>query len=210
MRYQIRWLAALGLVAVAGCATCQPCKAIEPSPQSPRATPQRDDAAPPPPRAPRFDPPPPEDELPPLPVPTQPPAERKKSGKIVRTTRTETEGEATYIEVNAPNASINVNSPGASAPAASAAPQQYPLIPVPVPDSMIAAAARRVGGGLYYAFTGNCPPAKAPRYEMAVPVQAVQYQPVMMQAVPVQAPAPAAAPVPMAAPQAPRKGWWHR
>jgi hypothetical protein len=225
---KIRWLAALGLASVAGCATCRECGAVEPRPTA-QASAQADDAATPPPKAPRFTAPPAEEDLPPLPVPTPPaPETRKKSGRIVRTTRTEVEGEATIIEQHAPG-TIIVGSPGANAPAAAPVvaavqPQSYPVLPVPVPDSLILAAARRVGGGLYYAVTGQCPPPRAQRYEAVVPVTEVRYQrvPLSVQAAPVPAaapvvfaapsPPPAAAPQPQAfvapSPQAPHKKWF--
>jgi hypothetical protein len=228
---KIRWLAALGLVTIGGCATCQTCRAISPTAQ---ASPQVDrHDAPVPPRMPT----PPDDEdlppLPPLPVPSPgpraepeptPAPQPRKTGRV--TTTREVEGAAVVIEQHAPG-TIIVNSPGAtpSAPAAmaAAAPQAYPLIPGPVPDSLIFAAARRIGGGIYYAATGKCPPPRQPALQAMVPVTTYQAVPVQMAApapapvqyvaVPVaaQAPAPAAVqPAAMASPQAPRKGWFHR
>lgn len=217
---RLKWLIAAGLVTVGGCATCQECRSIEPTPQH---------AAPPPPRAPE---PVPEEELPPLPVPTPTtPQPRKETGRIVRTTRTETEGASVYVEVNAPG-SVVVGSPGASAGAplvatsatvpTTAQAQAYPLIPVPVPDSMILAAARRVGRAAYVLATGDCPPPRAQRFEALMPVQETRYArvpvamaPMSMQMVPTTyaAPMPVAAPQPqaMATPQAPHKwGWFGR
>lgn len=219
---RIRWLLALGLTCIGGCATCQPCQAwVLPSAQ---ASPQ-DDRAPAPPPVPRYTAPPAEEDLPPLPVPTPP----RETGKIVKTTRTETSGAANYIEVNAPG-TVVIGSPGATVPGAvaAAAPAQaqaYPIVPVPVPDSLIMAAARRVGGGLYYTLTGNCPPPRAPKLQAVVPVTTTSYQMVPVQTMamaPAQAMVPMAAPAPVQvqaapyvapvapSPQAPHKRWFGR
>lgn len=218
---RVRLFAAAVLMGVGGCATCQTCRAIEPSAQT--------DAAPPPPRVPRFVAPEedePEQELPPLPVP------RPGTGRVTKTTETttrrEVEGQSIVVEQHAAGV-IVIGSSGmavptvAGRPAAFTAPPvepgaTYPIIPGPVPDSLIVAAARRVAKATYVLVTGECPPPRAPKLYAAVPTTAYQMVPVTMAPAPAQAPAvvyqaaPALAPAPavVASPQAPRKHWFSR
>lgn len=246
IRAALRCLIPLAVAALAvlvfGCTTCQPCRADDKAPPPPAAPGKVSDSfATPADDEPEAD----AGETPPIPAPVAPkpvkPASRKSR---VRTTR-EVEGAAVVIEQSAPGTIIlgdatnpvpqqlpapsSYPAPAAlAAPAVMAAAPAYPLIPGPVPDSLIYAAAKRIGGGLYYAVTGKCPPPKlaavqpttfatAPASAVIpvthmVPVQHVvtSYQPVTSYAaVPMAAPVqpasyvPQQAPQPQAAPQPP-------
>lgn len=248
---RLRHMIALGLIATGGCAAnCQTCRAVVPTAQSEaQPTPQAqteppdDDRAPLPPLPPRAPAPAPqrdvepEPELPPLPVPTPP--RTQGSGRVRKTTTREVEGAAVVVEQHAPGV-IVIGSTGipvapvptamvapVQAPAPAAAPivAQAPIIPIPIPDSLIVAAGRRLAGAAYYAVTGNCPPPRSPRFMavapvptqtvttqlqyVAVPTQVQAVAPAPVQYVAMPAPAPALAPV-AATPQAPRKGWFGR
>lgn len=205
---RLRYMLAFGLIGVAGCATCQPCRAwVVPSSQ--------DDRAPLPPLPPRFATPPEEEqELPPLPVPSP------GTGRVRKTTTTETtrevEGASIVVEQHAAG-TVVIGSSGMALPAVAQAPQPQmaPVIPLPVPDSLILAAARRVGKAGYVLVTGQCPP---PRAQQAyVPVQMVQAQQAPAPVQYVMVPQPAAAQQqfvmpagPTPTPQAARKHWFGR
>lgn len=116
------------------------------------------------------------------------------------------------IYLNSPGAQPPVQAPAqaavvAQAPLVAAAPVATPIIPGPFTDAQVFGIARRIGGGLYYAATGKCPPLKAKAaavQTVAVPavttayVQQTSYALVpqtTLAAVPVQT----VAPVPVAA-----------
>lgn len=143
----------------------------------------------------------------PNPEPGTPPAPTKVPGKSRLTTTSESEG---GLIINSNSGVIYLNSPGAQPPALASAPvptvAAYPLIPGPLTDQQYLSLAKRIGGGLYYAVTGNCPgkakAAASPQMYAMVPTQAVQAVPVQM----AQAPAPppvAAAPMYVMPPQSP-------
>jgi len=245
IRAALRCLIPLAVAALAvlvfGCTTCQTCRADDKAPPPPAAPGKVSDSF----ATPADDEPADEAETPPIPAPVAPKAKKPR----VRLTKTrEVDGQAIVIEQNAPGTIVfgdatnpanpvpqqlpapsSFPAPAAlAAPAVMAAAPAYPLIPGPVPDSLIYAAAKRIGGGLYYAVTGKCPPPKlaavqpttfatAPASAVIpvthmVPVQHVvtSYQPVTSYAaVPMAAPVqpasyvPQQAPQPQAAPQPP-------
>lgn len=219
-----------------GCTTCQTCRADDKAPPPPAAPGKVSDSF----ATPADDEPADEAEMPPLPAPVAPKAKKPR----VRLTKTrEVDGQAIVIEQNAPGTIVfgdatnpanpvpqqlpapsSFPAPAAlAAPAVMAAAPAYPLIPGPVPDSLIYAAAKRIGGGLYYAVTGKCPAPKAAAVQATtfatapaaavvpvtsyVPVQhmVTSYQPVTSYAaVPMAAPVQPVSYVPQAPAQAPQ------